>query len=84
MPSKNESREQKADESRCQQGCPVAFLVSMIGDCFDRESEAHKHFTQSRVELLKGVRALVDKRIGALEESMKPRKPAKATKITVE
>ena len=84
MPSKSESREQKAEEPRCQSGCPVAFLVSMIGDCFDKESQAHKHFAQSRVELLKGVRALVDKRIEALEECMKPQKPAKATKITVE
>ncbi len=84
MTTDDERREEKADEASCRGECPFASLASMIGECFNKESEAHKHFTQSRVELLKGIRSLVNKRIEGLEESLKPREAAKATKITVE
>lgn len=67
-----------------QQRCPVASLISMVGECFDKQSDAYKHFTKSRLEMLKGVRSLVDKKISDLEENLSPQQPKKATKITVE
>jgi len=41
--------------------------------------EVHEHFTNSRIELLKGIRAVIDSRIERLSKSTQ-----RGTKITVE
>jgi len=50
-----------------------------LADLFTPPEEAEKHFRQARIEMLKGVRNLIDHRIEVLSRSH-----AKGTKITVE
>ena len=50
-----------------------------LADLFTPPEEAEKHFRQARIEMLKGVRTLIDHRIETLSRSH-----ARGTKITVE
>ncbi len=82
----NETAEKENDrreEQGCREKCPVSSLLSVFGSCFDRESETYRHLMQSRVELLKAVRSMVDRHISSIEEKMEPR-PKRASKIEVE
>jgi hypothetical protein len=50
-----------------------------LADLFTPPEEAEKHFRQARIEMLKGVRGLIDHRIEVLS-----RTHVRGTKITVE
>ncbi len=50
-----------------------------LAELFTPPEEAEKHFRQARIEMLKGVRGLIDHRIEVLS-----RTHARGTKITVE
>jgi hypothetical protein len=64
--------------------CPVGkFLLDMQKSSWQK-SEFVEHLNQSRIEILKAIRSLIDSRIERLEKNA-PRKSArKATKINVE
>ena len=47
-------------------------------------SEFLEHMTKSRIEFLKGIRALIDKRIDDLEKRQSKKADKKATRIKVE
>jgi len=41
-------------------------FIDHIASCFDVSPEVHQHFTNSRIEFLKGIRAVIDHRIEKL------------------
>ena len=47
-------------------------------------SEFREHMTKSKVEFLRGIRSLIDKRIGELEKRQPKKTEKKATRVTVE
>ncbi|MGA7416220.1 MAG: hypothetical protein WBW33_37465 [Bryobacteraceae bacterium] len=63
-------------ECFCQQ---VGEAFRKLGELFTPPEEAEKHFRQARIEMLKGVRGLIDHRIEVLSRSH-----VRGTKITVE
>jgi hypothetical protein len=71
------AEEQKTAETPGHAGC---FFCSVLPMLEQRWSEAtHNHFRNSRVEFLKGLRALLDDRIEHLD-----REERKGTRVTVE
>lgn len=70
----NESAEPKSDR-RCQgQKSPLASFRA-----FEPPTGAADHFRQARIELLKGVREIIDRRIDHLSQG-----PHKGTRINVD
>jgi hypothetical protein len=70
--------EKKAEGESSQSGC---FFCTMLPLIERRWSEATRgHFKNSRVEFLKGMRALIDDRIAHLSKQ----EEAKGTRVTVE
>lgn len=64
--------------------CPVCKFLSDVQHSARKKSEFVEHVNQSRIEILKAIRSLIDSRIERLEK-IAPRKSArKATKINVE
>jgi len=55
-------------------------FFSWLDERISPSSEFREHMTKSRVEFLKGIRVLIDKRIDDLEK----RHPKKATRVKVE
>lgn len=51
---------QNKEETAC---CPVGTCLREIDNAFGRRSKFMNHLTQSRIEVLKGIRSLVDDRI---------------------
>jgi hypothetical protein len=64
--------------------CPVGKFFIDLDKIFGKKSEFTKHMAQSRIEFLKGIRALVDERIENLEKQHSARRQKKRTKIKVE
>ena len=64
--------------------CPVGRLFTDLDKAFGKKSEFSKHMTQSRIEFLKGIRSLVDERIGKLEKMRAKKGKKKMTKIKVQ
>lgn len=64
--------------------CPVGKFFTDLDKIFGKKSEFTKHMTQSRIEFLKGIRALVDERIENLEKKHPARRQKKRTQIKVE
>ena len=44
----------------------VHAFIDQLANCFDVPAEVRQHFTNSRVEFLKGIRAAIDHRIEKL------------------
>ena len=64
--------------------CPVGkFLLDMQKSSWQKSKFA-RHLNQSRIEILKAIRSLVDERIERLEKPASRKSAKKATKITVE
>jgi len=82
MSKKNEATDRK--EQPCEATCPVGMFFSLFGSCMNRESDFYKHVNQSKVEMLKALKSLVDERIERLEKSAAKGKQKKAAKINVE
>jgi hypothetical protein len=65
--------------------CPVGRFFLDLEEGFGKQSEFFEHLQRSRVEFLKGIRSLVDERIGKLEKKKPSRsRKKKKTKIEVE
>jgi len=64
--------------------CPVCRLFSELENAYGKKSTFFKHITQSRVELLKAFKSLIDERIEDLEKKSESKPKKKATKIKVE
>ena len=64
--------------------CPVGTFFKDLEKAFGRNSPFYKHMTRSKIELLKGVRSLLDERIDRLEKKDSKKTGAKMTKVRVE
>jgi len=64
--------------------CPVGAFFKEINGVFGKRSPFYEHMTQSKVEFLKGIRSLVDKRIEHLEKKRSTKTAKGMTKIKVE
>ena len=73
------------EKAGCQQEKPNCFCMGAGPEMFAMfkklgPDSAMKHFRNARIELLKGMRELIDKRIGELSSDSEK----KGTKVTVE
>ena len=64
--------------------CPVGCFLRDIEKTFGKRSKFVDHMTQSRIEVLKGIRSLVDERIEKLDKKKSTKTKKKATKIKVD
>lgn len=64
--------------------CPVGRFFQELNEAFEKDSVFFKHMNQSRIEFLKGLRALVDERIESFEKKGSAKGRKRATKIKVE
>ncbi|MGD8961596.1 MAG: hypothetical protein PVF29_16300 [Desulfobacterales bacterium] len=63
--------------------CPVGKFFMDLENVFGKKSDFAKHMTQSRIEFLKAMRALLDEHIDNLDKKKKPKKKKRMTKIKV-
>jgi hypothetical protein len=59
--------------------CLCREIVDQVRECFGVSPEVREHFTNSRIEFLKGIRAIIDSRIEHLSQASQ-----RGTKIAVE
>jgi len=64
--------------------CPVGSCLREIEKTFGKKSKFAEHMTQSRIEVLKGIRSLVDERIEDLDRKISGKRKKKPTKIKVD
>jgi transcription initiation factor IIF auxiliary subunit len=77
------AEQKKAKESTVD--CPMAQFCRDLENAFGKESKFAAHLRRSRIEFLKGVKALVEDRIDYLEKrAEKKEKGGKIGKIEVE
>ncbi|UCF94504.1 MAG: hypothetical protein JSW39_10205 [Desulfobacterales bacterium] len=74
----------KNDGSRETYGCVVGRFLAELEQAFDDQSEFLQHFNRSRIEFLKALRSLVDRRIERLEKRSRPKGKKRMSKIEVE
>ena len=65
-------------------GCPVGCFLRDVEKTFGKRSKFIDHMTQSRIEVLKGIRSLVDERIEQLDKRKSSKTKRKATKVKVD
>ncbi|MBW1863804.1 MAG: hypothetical protein JRJ02_15785 [Deltaproteobacteria bacterium] len=63
--------------------CPVGNFFLDLEKVFDKKSKFLGHMNQSRLEFLKGIRSLLDEKIGHLEKKGSAKAGKRATKIKV-
>jgi len=63
---------------------PVGTFFRDVERTFGKKSSFIDHMTQSRIEVLKGIRSLVDDRVNSLEKGLSGKVIKKATKIKVD
>lgn len=79
----NETQEQSTQQSAGCAECACHGLGPMVTDFFKRmgpPEQARRHFDQARIEILKGLRALIDARIADITS----REEKRGTTVTVE
>ena len=59
--------------------CLCREIVDQVRECFGVSPQVREHFTNSRIEFLKGIRAILDSRIEHLSQAGQ-----RGTKIAVE
>jgi len=59
--------------------CLCREIVDQVRECFGVSPQVREHFTNSRIEFLKGIRAIIDSRIEHLSQASH-----RGTKIAVE
>ena len=59
--------------------CLCREIVDQVRECFGVSPQVREHFTNSRIEFLKGIRAIIDSRIEHLSQATE-----RGTKIAVE
>lgn len=74
-----QSTQQNAGQSVAYERCLCREVVDQMRDFLGASPQVREHFTNSRIEFLKGIRAIIDSRIEHLSKAS----PA-GTKISVE
>ena len=74
-----QSTQQNAGQSVAYERCLCREVVDQMRDFLGVSPQVREHFTNSRIELLKGIRSIIDSRIEQLSKAS----PA-GTKIAVE
>jgi hypothetical protein len=77
--SEQEATQQNATQPLIQERCLCRELVNQFREAFDVSPKVREHFTNSRIEFLKGIRAVIDSRIEHLSNTGQ-----RGTKIAVE
>jgi hypothetical protein len=77
--SEQEATQQNATQPPIQERCLCRELVNQLREAFDVSPKVREHFTNSRIEFLKGIRAVIDSRIEHLSNTGQ-----RGTKIAVE
>jgi hypothetical protein len=77
--SEQEATPQNATQPLIQERCLCREIVNRFGDAFGVSPKVREHFTNSRIEFLKGIRAVIDSRIEHLSSAGQ-----RGTKIAVE
>ncbi len=77
--SEQEATQQNATQPLIQERCLCRELVNHFREAFDVSPKVREHFTNSRIEFLKGIRAVIDSRIEHLSNANQ-----RGTKIAVE
>jgi hypothetical protein len=77
--SEQEATQQNATQPLIQERCLCRELVNQFREAFDVSPKVREHFTNSRIEFLKGIRAVIDSRIERLSNTGQ-----RGTKIAVE
>jgi hypothetical protein len=77
--SEQEATRQNATQPLIQERCLCREIVNQFRDAFGMSPEVREHFTNSRIEFLKGIRAVIDSRIEHLSNAGQ-----RGTKIAVE
>jgi hypothetical protein len=77
--SEREATQQNATQPLIQERCLCRELVNQFREAFDVSPKVREHFTNSRIEFLKGIRAVIDSRIEHLSNTGQ-----RGTKIAVE
>jgi hypothetical protein len=77
--SEQEATQQNSTQPRIQERCLCRELVNQLREAFDVSPNVREHFTKSRIEFLKGIRAVIDSRIEHLSNTGQ-----RGTKIAVE
>ena len=63
--------------------CPIGKFFMDLENAFGKKTDFFKHMTQSRIEFLKAMRALLDEHIDILDKKKKPKRKKRMTKIKV-
>jgi hypothetical protein len=77
--SEQEGTQQNATQTRIQERCLCREIVNQFREAFGVSPKVREHFTNSRIEFLKGIRAVIDSRIEHLSNTGQ-----RGTKIAVE
>ena len=77
--SEQEETPQNAASPLRQEGCLCREIVNQFREAFGVSPKVKEHFTNSRIEFLKGIRAVIDSRIEHLSNAGQ-----RGTKIVVE
>jgi hypothetical protein len=77
--SEQEATQQNATQPLIQERCLCRELVNQFREAFGVSPKVREHFTNSRIEFLKGIRAVIDSRIEHLSHTGQ-----RGTKIAVE
>jgi hypothetical protein len=67
--SEQEANQQNATRPLTQERCLCREIVNQFREVFDVPPKVREHFTNSRIEFLKGIRAVIDSRIEHLSNS---------------
>ena len=77
--SEQEATQQNGTQPVTQERCLCREIVNQFREAFDVSPRVREHFTNSRIEFLKGLRAVIDGRIEHLSNAGQ-----RGTKIAVE
>ncbi len=77
--SEQQATQQNATQPLIQERCLCRELVNQFREAFDLSPKVREHFTNSRIEFLKGIRAVIDSRIEHLSNTGQ-----RGTKVAVE
>ena len=77
--SEQQATQQNTTEPLIQERCLCREIVNQFRDAFGMSPKVREHFTNSRIEFLKGIRAVIDSRIEYLSKAGQ-----RGTKIAVE
>ena len=77
--SEQEATQQNAGQPATHERCLCREVLEQVREHLNLPPEVHEHFTNSRIEFLKGIRAVIDSRIEHLSS-----KSTRGTKIAVE